>query len=208
MKKLLHTSVAGLLIASALPALAASTVDLTVKGLIVPSACTPSLSANTVDMGRVSVKDLNQESRTLLNPSTLSLSVDCETATMFAMKATDNRTDSSANAGEFGIGKTAAGEPIGGYGLFLDNAVADAVAVQTIVSYNGGTTWFTHYEDDLWQSTSLISIKAIGTASTPIPAKNTLMALSVNPFIHPAKNVTISEDTAIDGLATIEVKYL
>ena len=114
MKKLLHTSIAGVLIGCAFPAFAASTVDLTVKGLIVPSACTPTLSANTVDVGRVSVKDLNQEAETWLTPTTLQLGIDCESATLFAMQTTDNRADSGSNFTAYGIGKTNLGERIGG----------------------------------------------------------------------------------------------
>ena len=208
MKKLLHTSIAGVLIGCAFPAFAASTVDLAVTGLIVPSACTPSLSANTVDVGRVSVKDLNQDTRTFLTPTTLTLSVNCEASTLFAMKATDNRSDSAAAINELGIGKTAAGERIGGYWLMLSSATADTTAVQMIGSTNNGGSWFRFREDDAWGTTYLLSIAAVGAGSVPIPAQNTQMALSVNPFINPAKNVTINEDTLIDGSATIEVKYL
>jgi type 1 fimbria pilin len=208
MKKLLHTSIAGVLIGCAFPAFAASTVDLAVKGLIVPSACTPTLSANTVDVGRVSVKDLNQDSRTFLTPTTLTLSVNCEASTLFAMKATDNRSDSAAAINELGIGKTAAGELIGGYWLMLSNATADTTAVQMIGSTNNGGSWFRFREDDAWGTTYLLSIAAVGAGSVPIPARDTQVALSVNPFIFPAKDVTIGEDTLIDGSATIEVKYL
>ena len=78
MKTPIKTLIACCLIGSFSPAFAASTVDLTVKGLIVPSACMPSLSANTVDVGRISVKDLNQDTRTQLTPATLQLGIDCE----------------------------------------------------------------------------------------------------------------------------------
>jgi type 1 fimbria pilin len=141
MKTPIKTLIAGCLIGSFSPAFAASTVDLTVKGLIVPSACTPSLSASTVDVGRVSVKDLNQDSRTLLTPTTLTLSVNCLSPTLFAMKATDNRADSSITVSEFGVGKTATGEHIGGYILLLDNAIADTATVLPIASVDNGTTW-------------------------------------------------------------------
>jgi type 1 fimbria pilin len=208
MKKLLHTSITGVLIGCAFPAFAASTVDLAVTGLIVPSACTPTLSASTVDVGRVSVKDLNQDSRTFLTPTTLTLSVNCEASTLFAMKATDNRSDSAAAINELGIGKTAAGELIGGYWLMLSNATADTTAVQMIGSTNNGGSWFRFREDDAWGTTYLLSIAAVGAGSVPIPARDTQVALSVKPFIHAAKDVTIGEDTLIDGSATIEVKYL
>jgi hypothetical protein len=62
--------------------------------------------------------------------------------------------------------------------------------------------------DTGWSTTIMVSIRDPGAARVPVPAKNTQMALSVNPFILPAKNMTITEDTAIDGSATIEVKYL
>ncbi len=208
MKKLLCTSVAGLLIGTALPAFAASTTDLTVKGLIVPSACTPSLSANgTVDVGRISIKDLNQDTRTQLTPTTLQLSIDCEAPTLFAMKTTDNRPE-SGTIGEYGIGKTNVGERIGGYYMTLDKGFADEAAVQPIASVNNGTTWFTMWDDDAWSTNIIVSIQEPGAARVPVPRQNTQMELNVKPFVLAAKNLTISEDTVIDGSVTVTVQYL
>ena len=208
MKKLLHTSVAGLLIASALPALAASTVDLTVKGLIVPSACMPSLSAETIDVGRVSVKDLNLDTRTQLTPVTLQMGIDCEASTLFALTATDNRTDSANSIIEYGIGKTSAGQRIGGYVMFLDQGVADSNSVRLIQSADNGATWNSYGADTGWQTNRWISIQEIGAPRVPVPAQNTQVALSVKPFILPAQGLTITEDTVIDGSVTVEVLYL
>ena len=73
-------------------ALAASSTDLTVTGIITPSACTPTLSGGgIVDHGKFSAKDLNQTSK--LTPSqTLKLSVNCERQlTVFALTRIDNR---------------------------------------------------------------------------------------------------------------------
>ncbi|MGY2253840.1 DUF1120 domain-containing protein [Pseudomonas reactans] len=208
MKKLLCTSVAGLLIGNALPAFAASTTDLTVQGLIVPSACVPSLSKNAIDLGRISVADLNQDTRTQLASTTLLLNVDCEAATLFAMKTTDNRVDSATGVVEYGIGKTASDQRIGGYAMFLDKGVADLAPVRLIMSLNNGSVWSTQWPDDGWQTDTIISISDPGAARTPIPAKNTQMELTVNPFIHAKNSVTITEDTTIDGSVTIDVKYL
>ena len=208
MKKLLHTSLAGVLIGCAFPVIAASTAELAVKGMIVPSACELSLSAKTVEVGRISVKDLNQDTRTLLTPTTLTLGINCDAPTLFAMKATDNRSDSSITVSEFGVGKTATGEHIGGYILLLDNAIADTATVLPIYSIDNGTTWARQWNDDAWATTMLLSIKAADGASIPILAKDTQMELSVNPFINPAKNVPIGQDTQIDGSATITVMYL
>ncbi|CAD0260878.1 DUF1120 domain-containing protein [Pseudomonas veronii] len=208
MKKLLRTSVTGVLIGCAFPVLAASTVDLTVKGLIVPSACMPSLSAETIDVGRVSVKDLNLDTRTQLTPVTLQMGIDCEASTLFALTATDNRTDSANSIIEYGIGKTSAGQRIGGYLMFLDQGVADNTPVGMIRSSDNGTTWNSMRPDMGWQTNQLISIQEIGAARVPVPAQNTQVALSVKPFILPAQGLTITEDTVIDGSVTVEVLYL
>ena len=208
MKKLLCTSVAGLLIGNALPAFAASTTDLTVQGLIVPSACVPSLSKNDIDLGRISVADLNEDTRTQLTSTQLQLSVDCEASTLFAMKTTDNRVDSANGVVEYGIGKTASGQRIGGYAMFLDKAVADLAPAGVIMSIDNGSTWATQWPDDGWQTNALLSIRDPGAARTPIPAKNTQFELTVNPFINAKNSVTITEDTRIDGAVTIDVRYL
>ena len=207
MKKLLHTSLAGVLIGCAFPVIAASTAELAVKGMIVPSACTPSLSARTVEVGRISVKDLNQDTRTQLTPTTLQLGINCDAPTLFAMETTDNQSDSGAHA-EYGIGKTIPGERIGGYYMTLDQGVADEATVMLIQSTNGGTTWGTMAPGDGWSTTMMVSIRDPGAARVPVPAKDTQMALSVLPFILPAKNMTLGEDTPIDGSVTITVKYL
>ncbi|KAA6173818.1 DUF1120 domain-containing protein [Pseudomonas veronii] len=208
MKKLLCSSVAGLLIAGALPASAASTTDLAVKGFIVPSACTLSLSSGTIDVGRISVKDLNQDTRTNLPPSTLQVFTQCEGPSLFAMTATDNRSDSANNVVEFGLGTTTAGERIGGYAMFLDQAIADETPVQMIQSMTNGSTWGRMWDDVGWQTNFLVSIKQIGAASVPIPAKDMQVEMTVRPFINPAQNLTISTDETIDGLATITLRYL
>lgn len=208
MKKLLCTSVAGLLIGNALPAFATSTTELKVQGMIVPSACVPSLSTNAIELGRISVADLNEDTRTQLTSKTLQLNVDCEAATLFAMKATDNRVESANSANEFGIGKTASGQRIGGYVMFLDKGVADQKPVGAIFSINNGSSWTTLWWDNAVQTNFLVSIRDPGAERTPIPAKNTQFELKVNPFINAKNNVTIAEDTTIDGSVTIDVKYL
>lgn len=208
MKKLLCTSAAGLLIGNALPAFAASTTDLTVKGLIVPSACAPSLSVNgNIDLGRISVKDLNQDTRTNLPRQALQLEVNCEAPTLFAMQTTDNRAD-SGSLGEYGVGKTNAGERIGGFYMLLDKATADGARVQPIASLNNGTSWFTFFEDEAWSKNIIVSIQEPGAARVPVPRQNTQMELGVAPFVLATNGLTITEDTVLDGSVTVTVQYL
>nr|WP_314528591.1 DUF1120 domain-containing protein [uncultured Pseudomonas sp.] len=64
------------LLASTGHAVAASSVDLSVKGSITPSACMPSMSSSgTVDYGKLSAKDLNADKVTRLPSEYLQLRV-------------------------------------------------------------------------------------------------------------------------------------
>src|SRR5689334_13790709 len=86
-----------LVIACAPVALAASSADLRVTGLITPSACTPSLSGGgIVDHGKVTVKDLKPDQPTALKRGTLYLEVNCDATTPFTLTTIDNREGSSA----------------------------------------------------------------------------------------------------------------
>lgn len=58
-----------LLLAMTSSVFAASSVDLSVKGLITPSACTPSLPGD-VDFGKIAAKDLNIDTSTALERKT------------------------------------------------------------------------------------------------------------------------------------------
>lgn len=79
----LTTLTATLLLIGAGPVWAASSQDLTVKGVITPSACAPVVSGGgTVDFGKVSVRDLNADTYTDLPRETMLLSVRCEGPTI------------------------------------------------------------------------------------------------------------------------------
>ena len=79
MKTRLTTLAASVLLLHSANTLAASSVDLTVKGLIVPSACTPSLSGGgVIDHGKISAKDLKPDNPTVIGNHTLILAVNCD----------------------------------------------------------------------------------------------------------------------------------
>ncbi|MFL1493854.1 DUF1120 domain-containing protein [Pseudomonas antarctica] len=79
-----------LLLTSTSTVFAASSADLTVKGLIKPSACTPGLSSNVIDYGKVSAKDLKQDSYTFLGESLLQMTLTCDAPTLAFRNATNN----------------------------------------------------------------------------------------------------------------------
>ena len=105
MKTLLSTLAASVMLLTSAATFAASTVDLAVKGLIVPSACTPSLSSGgIIDHGKISAKDLRPDNPTLIGTHTMTIAVICDGAIPFALNSIDNRADSALMREVFGLG--------------------------------------------------------------------------------------------------------
>lgn len=122
MNTVLKSLTAATLLLGSAHVLAASSVDLTVKGLITPSACTPTLSnGGAVDYGKISAKDLKVDQQTFLDSQTVQFTVTCDAATLMAMEAKDNREGSDANNDEmeFGLGLINGTEKLGGMELRL-----------------------------------------------------------------------------------------
>ncbi|WP_294738064.1 DUF1120 domain-containing protein [uncultured Pseudomonas sp.] len=190
--------------------MAASTVELIVKGVITPNACEPSLSGNgVVDYGKISAKDLNLTTYTELPKTTLQLQITCDGKTLYAVKGTDNRVGSSPYTFIYGLGLINGNQKLGGYGLRLNSATADSVATTPLQSQDNGTTWMSLYEDSDIGPTDLA---AFGDRSTgvwlPIPIQQLITNLEVNAFIVRADSLDLSDEHPIDGSATFEVKYL
>ncbi|QHD05312.1 DUF1120 domain-containing protein [Pseudomonas sp. R76] len=198
---------AALLLLGSANVLAASSVDLTVTGLITPSACTPTLSGGgTVDYGKISAKDLKPDASTFLPTQVVQFTVTCDAATLMAMEAKDNREGSDANNDtmEFGLGLINGTEKLGGMELRLLNPVADGVSVATVGSYDGGVTWGA--ERNLMRNNILAP--AVAGVDTPIPVQLWNADLSVQPFIAKTSGLTLTNEVAIDGSVTLTVRYL
>jgi len=100
-------------------------VDLTVRGIITPNACTPSLSSGgVIDHGKMSAKDLNATQITPLPKVNLQMTVTCDAPVVFALKATDNRAG-SGNASGFGLGRINGTQKLGSYSLTMSAPLAD-----------------------------------------------------------------------------------
>lgn len=186
-------------------AFAASSVDLTVKGLITPSACTPNLPG-AVDYGKVAAKDLNLDSHTWLEDQTLQLSVNCEAATLFAIKPIDNRAGSST-FGAYGLGVANGTEKLGGYQLMFSNPVAETPS--TLLYQYEQRPWAPLYPEDPLQDDMLVALGSRADSGwAPHPVQNALMAITVRTAIAPANGLSLANEVALDGSATFEVLYL
>ncbi|MBY8951911.1 DUF1120 domain-containing protein [Pseudomonas sp. PA-1-2A] len=207
MKTRLTALAAGVLLLGSATTFAASSVDLTVKGLIVPSACTPSLSGGgVIDHGKISAKDLNTDRQTQLDRQTLAMTVNCDAPIQFALHSVDNRaTSSPSGSGYYGLGFTNETQQLGYYYIRMSNPVADeGVVVQTISSYDL-QNWM-RWRD--WDAGLYMSVASMDDATQPLAVKDLTVDLDVFTTINRADGLDLSNEVTIDGSATLEVKYL
>jgi len=207
MKPFFATLAPCLMLLGSATSFAASTVDLTVTGLIVPSACTPSLSdGGHIDHGKISAKDLNPDRFTQVGSHDMTLTVTCDGTTVIAIHAIDNRAGSSSIPAEaFGLGFANDNQPLGHYFLGAYDAVADGAPMQTIISADGGDTWT---ETGRWYPGRYVSAASPDTPLQPAPLKELTAKLAMTTWIEPTDSLDLSDDIPIDGSATLEVKYL
>ncbi|WP_248731099.1 DUF1120 domain-containing protein [Pseudomonas sp. MWU13-2517] len=192
---------------------AASSVDLTVKGTITPSSCTPSLSqGGKIDYGKIAAKDLNQTTWTELPKVTLQAAVDCEAPTLFALVTQDNRPARPVPISPelYGLGVTTHNELIGGYYLDIRQPpLADGVPITPLKSVDGGQTW---KGGDIVTPWAPDTFTGFGDRSSgqvaPIPIQVLTFNIEVWPLLMPAKDLTLTEEVSIDGSATLELRYL
>lgn len=214
MKQLLSLIIAAVVLASVGHVIAASSVDLSVKGSITPAACTPTLSGGgVVDHGKIAFKDLNRTGETQLPVATLRLSVSCTTSTLFAVKSTDNRSGSSSEqngtTSGFGVGFVNGSVKVGFYLLKMNNSMADGVTHAVIESANG-QTWFDAFDNSqMWQPLWMRSFKSSsGGGVAPMPVKDMQTDLIVETRIARSLDLPADQEIPIDGSATLDVVYL
>jgi hypothetical protein len=205
--KTLNALFATLLITGTGTAFAASSVDLTVRGLITPSACEPTLSGGgNVEIGKISAKDLKVDENTQLADQALQLTVTCDAATLMAIEPKDNRAGSASEVDDaaFGLGLVNGNEKLGFFAMVVESAVADGADVGPIASRDGGLTWTRL----MFLINNGITSVANSTTVAPVPVQSLVADLTITPHIAPASSLTLTEEVPIDGSATLTVKYL
>jgi hypothetical protein len=210
MNKHLSLLTAALLLTGASSTFAASSTDLTVKGVITPTACTPSLSSNgVIDYGKISAKDLNQTTTTFLGRTTLQLSVDCEAASSFALHLADNRPDSSITPLLlYGLGLVNTNERLGGFYLSYDGAITENGSKELLGSIDQGQTW-SNYEGEAINPGTWAAFGDRATGKWfPAAIKHLTVNMHVGAFIARADSLTLTQEVPIDGHATLEVRYI
>ncbi|POF40693.1 hypothetical protein B0D71_19675 [Pseudomonas laurylsulfativorans] len=204
MKKYFAALTTTVLISIAPFALAGPSTELTVSGVITPAACTPTLSSGgAIDLGSISYNQLDQERNTRVGSHEITLTLDCDGSTGFAINAIDNRNGTGLGDG-FGLGLTSEGKPVGFFTPFIQQITADSVLVDPIESNDNGTTWA---NTDFVKAGYWLSAATTGS-TTPIDAQTVTVDFKVDTYIVRADELKLDGDLEIDGSATFEVMYL
>jgi type 1 fimbria pilin len=203
MKKYFAALTTTALIIAAPFALAASSTDLTVTGIITPVACTPSFTGGgDIEIGKISSSDLNQDSNTLIGTDPIQLAVACDAAISFALNPIDNQAGTSMGDW-FGLGLTDEGKELG---QFVPRVmrITDGTNTLDAIKSTDGNTW--EKATDAQPGYLLSFTNASG--SLPIDAKNVTFEFEVDTYISRADQLNLKNEVTIDGSATFEVKYL
>lgn len=198
-----------LYLASAGPwVVAASSTELNVTGLITPSACTTTLSANgIVDHGMVPARSLNQYEYSVLPTQALDLTVSCNEPVLFVLVGVDNRASSSLGPGfYYGLGTNihAPTERLGTVSLAIREATGDGERVLVLASSNKGETWFP--ESNAFPN-NYMGFARPGTL-VPEPHRLVNATLQVNTSINAAAYLTLKQEVPLDGSIVLDLRYL
>ena len=200
MKKIPHALTMAFIVLTS-PLTFASSTDLTVTGLITPSACTPTLAdGGNIDIGKVPAKNLNPIANTEVGNHYMAFNVNCDAPVLFAVKSIDNKPDTNISSPLFfGVGLTPADEKLGYFWPFVANLQADGLSAAAIRSTDGGESWT---RATTINSNELLATSIIGT-TTPIAVKDLSMLLWINTYIARADSLTLNEEVPIDGYMTL-----
>lgn len=229
MKKILLTAAVTIALSSA--AHADSTVELKVKGLLTTAACTPALDTtnSTVDYGRIHLAELSATEDNQLVRKSVALTIDCPTATKAAWTISDDRADTHPGASEisiknadmadntisdtaysYGAGTTKGSVKIGAWTVFTDPlfVTADGVAADTIYSPVASTAWQKSTTGIMKNGNlEMMTVAKAGTTE-PVAFTKAIFPLHTALAIQDTTTLAITDDTKLDGQATITVKYL
>jgi hypothetical protein len=209
MNKNVSLLAAALLLTGASSVIAASSTDLTVKGLITPNACTPVLAGGGIaDHGKFSVQDLHPDKTTYLSEIIMQMTVSCDAATPFAINPIDNRAGTGTSGAYFGLGLINTNEKLGHFRVVPRNVMADATHAQAILSTDGGETWLKEGSTAFWGVNNIWSVGALGPVIAPIAMKDLSLDLHVRTGIAPTNSLTLTDEVTLDGSATLQIKYL
>lgn len=220
MKKLILATAIALCTTSAF---AGETAVLKVKGVLTNAACSADMSnGGVIDYGRIALGNLSATANNVLGQKQLPVTITCTAPTKVGFTISDDRMDSNAQLPvdvnttkavtdkyyTYGVGKTTGGVKIGNYGLWMSDVTADGNSVDSI-GVNGD------WSQTAWGKTSVprsdaFNTMAFAATSTrePLAVTNATFNFNSNLVIRDTATLAITDDTQLDGQATLTLVYL
>lgn len=214
--------------AAAVAAIAASgaaqaqSVDVSVVGTIIPTACTPTLAGGgVVDFGKTSASTLNQTDFTLLKGKSVPFEIACDAPAKIALEFTDNRASSLVpgvvngitggltDDNNFALGAHS-GANVGGFTMAPTRTtyVADGNQVWPIRS-DGSGGWIRFNGKVSKAAGQLVSWSDVDAdGSLPVAFQNLSGMIGVHVALNKGEDLPLENDVPLDGNATITLVYL
>lgn len=201
----------------------AQSVDLTVRGAIVPTTCTPTFTGGgTVNLGQHSSGALNTAAQTVLRDSDeVTLTIACGgTPAPVALQVLDNSAATvhpgltlpgavAGSAVQFGLGAVG-GTNIGAYGIVAGAAQGDGAPASLLYKqFNADAAWVAETSPYLRAYTGAAGgYTSWGTGTTPVAADVHTLSMRVRPVIRNGADLPLSAEVPLTGSATFQVSYL
>ncbi|EKI0251250.1 DUF1120 domain-containing protein [Enterobacter asburiae] len=220
MKKVILATLVALASASAF---AEPTAVLKVHGTLTNSACTAEMgNGGVIDYGYIRLGELSATSNNKLGQKQIPVTITCSAATKVGFTISDNRGDSNAqlpvdiggNLNQsvkyytYGVGNTTEGVKIGNYGMWMTDVAADGKTVDPIANNHdwASTSW---KKTGIPRSDAFQTIAFADTGTTtPLAITNATFNFNTNLIIRDTTTLAITDDTALDGQATMTLVYL
>lgn len=220
MKKVILASLIALASASAF---AEPTAVLKVHGTLTNAACSPSIgNGGVIDYGFIRLGDLSATENNKIGMKQVPVTITCTAPTKVGFTILDNRADSnaqlpldiggnqnqSAKYYTYGVGTTTEGVKIGNYGMWMTDVTADGNTVDPVSNNHD-------WEASKWHKTGIPRSDAFTTTSfaatgteAPIAITTANFNFVTNLTIRDTTTLAITDDTPLDGQATMTLVYL
>lgn len=199
------------------------TAVLKVNGKLTASTCSVIMgNGGVIDYGYIRLNELNATENNDLGNKSIPMTIDCTAKTKVGFTMQDNRSASKAkvpvtiggNKNQtasyyiYGVGKTADDVKIGNYGLWMEDVKVDGAEADPIAR---NLDW----SSTKWKQSGIPRSDAFQTVSFAAPGTTTPIAFKTATFnfvtdlgIKDTDTLNITDDTALDGQATMTLVYL
>ncbi|MGS0742722.1 DUF1120 domain-containing protein [Glaciimonas sp. GG7] len=207
-KILLGTLIAAIVISSA-SSFASDEATITIKGNIIPTACSLMLNNGDIDFGNDIKLEADSSTPTTLSKKTIKYTIKCPSEKAIKYTFKDNQSNKEGAAdGKFGLGKTSTLGEIGYYKLTntIGSNVGDSNNGFLISSTDDGGTWTMSTNPYIAGQT--YSTAHSGDSPTPKGYRTLTGDIAVETVINPSSKLGGSDKIELNGSSTMTISYI